>query len=513
MRGTIQKEVSILALLAAIASLYLVAFVVPRTPVYQGDCSPIFLLEAMRMAEGQVIYRDFFEPVLPGTQYLFLGMIKLFGVQSWIPSAMFVLLGALLAWAGAAVSRHVMPRGPSLLPSVLFLAFTYVTEPDPTHHWYSTLAVMLALTLLIERRTPPRLALAGALFGLATLFTQTVGPAAALGSAVFLLWECRTKNQASREFVKRLLILLVPLVAVATIGVAYLVARAGLSGFTYCTIVFPSKFFRLWYWNTPQVYLAESEMPLFSSLLLELPAVCIWFFVHFLVPFIYLIFLVRMFRQAKTHPLEPWDKLTLLTTVGLFEFLAVAYSPSWLRLCSVAFPAIIVFVWLVKSSRRSLLTVTNLLWVISLTVLAAQAVNVQLAERRWLSSPAGPIAILDADRYEKYKWVQERTRPGEYLLQASDVDLYYPFKLRNPTEVPFLTASEYTRPEQVQQVITSLERRRVRFVLWSVWLDVPNHLPFNKSTLEPLRGYLHSRYHLKRGFGGPGYEEVWERNP
>ena len=422
------------------------------------------------MAGGQVIYRDFFEPVLPGTQYLFLGLIELFGVRSWIPSAMFVLLGMLLAWAGAAVSRHVLPRGLSFLPSVLLLAFMYVTEPDPTHHWYSTLAVMLALTLLIERRTPPRLALAGALFGLATLFTQTIGPAAALGTAVFIFWEYRAKNLASREFVKRLLILLVPLVAVDLIVVAYLAARAGLSAFAYCIVIFPYKFFRLWYWNSPQVYLANSEMPLFSSLLLELPAVCVWFFVHFLVPFIYLIFLVRMFRQAKSHPFEPWDRLTLLTTVGLFEFFTVAYSPSWLRLCSVAFPGIIVFVWLVKSSRRSLLTVTNLLWVISLSVLAAQAVDVQLKEQRWISSPAGPIAIRDADRYEEYQWVQEELSRAN-TFSGLGLRLYYPFRLRNPTEVPFLTASDYTRPEQVQQVITSLEQRRVRFVLWSVWLD------------------------------------------
>ena len=38
-------------------------------------------------------------------------------------------------------------------------------------------------------------------------------------------------------------------------------------------------------------------------------------------------------------------------------------------------------------------------------------------------------------------------------------------------------------------------------------------LPLNKSTLEPLRGYLHSKYHLTRGFGEPNYDEVWERNP
>ncbi len=512
-RRTVHERAPVLAPLAAIVALYLIVFVVPHCPVYQFDSSPIFLHEAQRMAEGQVIYRDFFEPLFPGTQYVFLGLIKLFGVRTWIPNAMFILIGSLLAWAGAAVSRLIMPKGPFLLPSAIFLAFAYVTEPDPTHHWYSTLAVMVAMILIMEKRTSRRLGLAGGLLGLATLFTQSTGPAAMLGLAVFLLWEGRSKGQAWRELVKRLLILAVPFAAVDLVAVVYLAARAGLDRLAYCTVVFPAEFFRLWYWNTPQVYLAESEIPLFSSPLRELLAIFIWLFVHFLVPFIYLIFLVRMFRQAKSHPHEPWDRLALLTIVGLFEFLTIAYSPSWLRVCTVAFPAIIVFVWLVKSSRKLLLTVTNLLWVISLAILAGQAVRVQSAAGRLLMSPAGPLAILNSDRFAKYQWVQQRTRPGEYLLQASRCDLYYPFKLRNPAEVPFLTASGYTRPAQVQQVISSLERRRVRFVLWQIWLGFPQHSPSNTSILDPLRSYLRSRYHITRGFGAPDYEEVWERNP
>lgn len=348
---TPHERTPVLALLATIAGLYLIAFLMPGCPVYQFDSCPIFLQEAQRMTEGQVIYRDFFEPTFPGTQYVFLGLIKLFGVKSWIPNAMFILLGSLLAWAGAALAKQIMPSGPFLLPSALFLAFTYITEPDPTHHWFSTLGVMLALGSLIVRRTPRRIALAGGVLGLTTLFTQSIGPAALLGVAVFLLWECRSKGQALREFVKRLVILVVPFAAVDLVAVAYLAARAGLARFVYCTVVFPFEFFRLWYWNTPQVYLAESEIPVFSSPLRELPAICIWLFVHFLVPFIYLVFLVRMFRRAKGSPREPWDRLMLLTIVGLFEFLTIAYSPSWLRICTVAFPAIIVFVWLIKSSH------------------------------------------------------------------------------------------------------------------------------------------------------------------
>ena len=81
-RRTVHERAPVLAPLAAIVALYLIVFVVPHCPVYQFDSSPIFLHEAQRMAEGQVIYRDFFEPLFPGTQYVFLGLIKLFGVQN-----------------------------------------------------------------------------------------------------------------------------------------------------------------------------------------------------------------------------------------------------------------------------------------------------------------------------------------------------------------------------------------------------------------------------------------------
>jgi hypothetical protein len=71
-------------LLGVVAWLYLTTFALPHTPIYQGDSSPIFLHEAVRMLHGEVIYRDFFELRLPGTQFLYMGLFKLLGVRTWI---------------------------------------------------------------------------------------------------------------------------------------------------------------------------------------------------------------------------------------------------------------------------------------------------------------------------------------------------------------------------------------------------------------------------------------------
>ena len=57
------------------------------------------------------------------------------------------------------------------LPGLLLLTFSLYSSLDATHRWYSVLAVMAAVALLIEKRTYARLAVAGLLFGVASFFT------------------------------------------------------------------------------------------------------------------------------------------------------------------------------------------------------------------------------------------------------------------------------------------------------------------------------------------------------
>ena len=129
---------------------------------------------------------------------------------------------------------------------------------------------------------------------------------------------------------------------------------------------------------------------------------------------------------------------------------------------------------------------------------------------------SGRVALLDAGVGERLPWLRDRTRPGDFIFQASNCNLYYLLGLRNPAQVPFLTAAGFTRPEQVQDVVEALERSQARFVLWGLWLDTPYCNPdrqFDPRRLAPLRNYLRTHYHLVRNFGDPDYDQVWERNP
>ena len=300
----------------------------------------------------------------------------------------------------------------------------------------------------MKKRNQRRLAAAGLLCGLATLFTQNRGVPTVVGIALFLLWEWKIKKENWRDLLRAQACLFGPYLAITLATVAYFISKVGFERFFFSTVIFPLKYFPLWYWNTPQVYL--TEVPVFP-LVFELPALGIWFSIHLLLPLTYLLFFVRWWRVAKARPEEPWDRLMLLSLVGLFLFLGVAFSPSWLRLCSVSLPALILFVWFVKSSGRFSSAITNLLWVVGAVVLVGQSVIAQTNWRAYLATPAGRVAFLEPELYEKFRWLRDRTRPGDFIFQASNCNLYYLLGLQNPTPVSFVTATGYTRPEQVQE--------------------------------------------------------------
>lgn len=493
-------------------ALYLEAFILPWTPIYQGDSSPIFLFESLRMAHGAAIYRDFFELTLPGTQLYYESLFRLFGPRAWIPAITFVFLGGGLVWVGIVISRHLIKGPRALLPSLLFLALAYSSERDATHHWFSTLAVLGALAVLLPRRSPERLAAAGALCGIATLFTQTSGGLVWLGLLLFLIWEGR-HARSSRFPAGAIAWMSGPYALVVLPVLAYYALKVGLARLFYCTILFPLKYFPLWYWNTPRVYL--SEVPHFDSWL-QWPAVGIWLSIYVLVPAIYFLVLVRYWRSRRNSAGQPWDKLMLINLVGLFLFLSVADSPSWLRMCTAALPGLVLLVWLAGFLPASYRAKTT--WALAAAGLALAAAFPLMVQAGWhatLPTSAGQAAFLSRSRYDKFLWVRKHTHPGEYVFQASDCDLYFLLGLRDPTPVAFATSTGYTRPGQVREIVQALATGHVPYVLWSVWLDIPKHGAedrLTQSVLSPLRAYVEKHYHLVRGFGKPDYEQVWELN-
>jgi len=514
--------------------LYLSLFRLPFTPIFTGGDENLYLPNATRILDGEMMYRDFFEFVAPGLTVANLGFFKLFGVRVWVPEVSLVLLGLGLTSLIVFISRKVLTGAAAFLPAVLFLTCAYGLMLDDTQHWYCTLAELGAVATVIEKRTRGRLVAAGALCGIAAFFMQTQGAFAAMGLAIFLLWEGQRAGQGWGEISRRLGYLFATFVATVLFTNAYFVWKVGFHRFLYCTVGFLIESWSAGR-DADSLYAAVFELRNLIHWNALLP-LGLFFFIHTLLPLVYVWFWVR-YRRKGLAP-EQGTRLMLLSIVGVLLFAGLAPAPTTFRLSTVTPLSLILLVRLIHGQRKPLRVLNIVVWVVAAVIAISIPLQIQNLPMRSLDLPRGRVA-LDSEYYDSLLWWSQQTHPGEFMFTAAGSEILFPLALRNPAEVRYVTNTDFTRPEQIRYVIAALEAKRVRFVLWDSRFDVNGALHSREvpvgtirsyirrcyrviktilggdyrlegDHLGPLRDYLHSRYHVAKRFSGS--LEVWERN-
>jgi hypothetical protein len=484
--------------------LYLDLFIFPAIPIAGTDHDQSFYLHnAARMLDGQMIYRDFFQFTPPGTELVYLGLFKLFGVRAWIPNATLVVLGFGLTWLCLTISKKIWGGLLAYLPPLMFLVLSFYPATDGSHHWFSMIAAIAALALIVAEVSVPRLIGAGMLCGVASFFTQPRGFCALLGLATYILWKYRKTPHAGVSSSKMVGILAATF-AGATVGFnLYFIYKAGIQRFWWCTVTFGLKY-----------YPAESTLNSFRAYLAYPPMLPHvrhipepgWAFIHALIPLVYLVFFVSRWRKAKEMPQEQWDRLMLVSLVGFSLFLGIAPAPISWRMYVIALPALIVFVSFLDSARTPATLVRGLFWTATGAAMVIIAWNHQTRWRALLDTPTGRVAIVEPAAYEKYWWIAAHTHPGEPFFDCSGQS-YFLLGLRSPAVVSFLSGTDYMRPEQVQDLVGNLESHRVHVVLWCSDLNVATR---PDDHLGPLRAYLRANYHVAETSGD--MQEILVRN-
>lgn len=498
--------------------LYLFAFFPPFVPVYSGTGDfQLYLAPAQRMYEGELIYRDFFEFTGPGVALVNLLFFKLFGLRVWIPNLLTVLLGTGLVWVGVAISRNLMRPGVAWLPSALFLVDARSYLSDPGHHWYSSLAALAAIAVLIRRRTLPRIAAAGCLCGLSACFTQTRGLAAAVGFVVFLWWDCRQQQMGRRELARTIACFAAGFAVALLLVNGYFIWQAGPARFFWCTVVFLLKYYpRQADWNTFQVFSGSFHSGSAASHSLRLYETSAkTFFDIVATPLACSAVLARYFWKRREKSWDDWHRPVLVATVGMFLFLSMAPAPAAYRILVSSLPAFILLGWLVDAPGKLPRAV---LVFCSVGVFAAVTFSVfdsRPSELGVWAAPHGKVGVSDEgqDLVAEYEWVQQHTRPGDFFYEAGFSDIYFYLDLRNPTPLPRITNNGYTTIAQVNDVIDGLERHQTRYITWStINLDsVPNWENPSDAHLQPLRDYIRAHYEVVKVFSDPG-DEIWQRD-
>jgi hypothetical protein len=486
---------------------FLRSFLVPRTPILLWGDQVGFFDNGSRIVLGELPYRDYFQIVPPGTDLTYAVLIKCFGLSMWIPNLVMACLAASTALLITLAAERVM-RGPIVaLPGLLFTGFILPGSFDGTHHWFSTIAVMGAMLLLMDGNTSLRVATAGLLCGLAGCFTQSKGALALTGFVAYLAWDAWQSNIAAQQCWRKCIMLLGAATAIFVLANTYFVWIAGFRRYLFCLLTYPLRYYSAAPLNSWRVLADNSQ---WHGSIAKLVTVL---FVYSTVPTVYLI-LVCCRRRRKEDGAEREEdsvdlssRVTLLLLTGVAMFLAVAASPSLKRLSTVSPPALILLGWLLSRPRKINMHLTALLTASSVAFALAIPIRVQTRWHSYLDLPGGRAALLDPDLWEEYRWALEHTCPGQYFFGLSP--LYAALHLRNPAPIEGLHPSEYTRPEQVAALVQGLEKHHVPLLILrqSDELLTPTRSPSDH--LEPFRTYVLQNYRLARTF--PTKDDVWQR--
>ncbi len=503
------RSLFVIAFAGAFIFLYLRTVLLPATPFVVINDQVLFFARAARIAHGQVPYRDFFEIVTPGTNFLYATAFRIFGIHAWLIPAWIIAVGLTLCSVITLIASRIF-RGPLvLLPAALFLVLDFNTGLNLTHHWYSTLFALAAVAVLAEDASLPRIAAASSFCALATLFTQTKGVLVFLAFVVYLLWLKRSRAQTS-NILAQLTALILPFAAIVSSVLGYYIHQAGFRAVFFDLVAFPPTYMSGDDGNSPRIYLRQLHLMLAHHAPSDFLRLIPYLFIYALVPYIYLFGFYRLW--SKRTPLSPAlrQHLVLLHLVGFALFLAIAGGPSYFRLGVAAPPAILIFIWLINRQSPTQQLLRRALCVLVLFFAVVLAAHRQTQWHATLDLPIGKTAFNDKLLFQEFQWLAQRTHPSEPFFNNPALALY--LALSNPTQAEFVTYAEFTRPEQLAAILHSLQQHPPRFIFMDSTTSAPN--PHDHTA--PLRQYLQDNYHLARVFPlehGEVSEECWERNP
>jgi len=478
--------------------LYLNLFSSPRFPFLLGGDQVFFWMGAQRLLDGQTIYSDFFQFTPPGTDLVYAASFGLLGKTIWVTNAIALILGVLSACLCYSLSRQIMKVAPALAATAMFLVLIYGKFLNPTHHWFATFFILLAVRTAMAPLTVRRNVMTGVFLAIASFFNQAHGAASLIAFVAFLLLNGIRRREASAH-TARLVSALVVAFALANLSLyAYYLHAVGYERLWFCLVESVSR------------YVAQSSRSLGLPgplSLYNLPGMLPYLLVYALVPLVYGFALWRCLRSY-SDALFPWNSIALLSLCGLSLLLEVAASINVLRLFAIAMPGIILFIWMLGElpvPGRTLMA-----GIIGVIVILGgyQVIAKHIACSAKGQLPGGRVATTPAV-FDELRVLAEQTRTGDYLLEAGWPGVYLPLNLRNPLYVPTLSRWDFTQPEAIEPAIQEADAKNVKFVLWNPHLDERCSFFSCKDYLSPFRNYLTRSFQPLRAF--PNGDVLWQR--
>ncbi len=496
-----------------LTSLYLYWFV--RVLQRIGD-EGILVYGAELAAGGALPYRDFFQGLGPLSFYWLALFFKLFGTQLIVARGLVLLTGAVTAVLIYWMTRRLY-RGPyDFVPALFYTLLSIPLWPATSHHWDSNLFALLAFGAYLLWQDSKRfryLFVAGLIAGLVSCFIQQKGLFMLVAFLALESWEGLRCRKEKPETALKLAVVLSGYASIGVLVILFFYLAGGLKDLVYATLLWPLSNYHevntvpygysLWGSNWPRLLavfhlflpLRISQGLSFFSLIPLLVIAALPFLTVFMG-------VVACLDPEKREQIL--DSRTLpYWLAGIALWMAEAQRMDIMHLIYGA-PLLLImisFLWKVLTGGRAGV------WRLALGLLTSSLVIFGMLNLVVVSTAATKLATRRGNIYAfredtALRFLLERTAPGEEVFVYPYYPMYYFLaSVRNPTRFSSLYY-HFNTEAQFAEVIGSLERKKVKYVLWDTVVEganlkkwFPNYVHPAKEALR-LERYLETHYRV-----------------
>jgi Dolichyl-phosphate-mannose-protein mannosyltransferase len=476
---------------ALCVSLYFLPFM---RLLLRGTDEGLLVERAVRTFHGQLLGRDFFEVMGPGTFYWLALFFKLFGV-TFLASRICLFVSSL----GTAVSLYFLSRrvcrSYQLLPCILVFATYFGTFwPEISHHVDSNCFALLSVVCMVlwhDYHKNWLLAAAGALAGATTLFLQTKGLLLLLA---FFVW-LGIKQYRRSASLSALVWVTGGCLGVVALMLGYFWTQGALGDLIYANVVWPSRN----YGPAFSVHYASFILDYFNHWVVPMQGInwTLGMAAVLVIPFLFVAALpVLVLCLGIGHGIKDMrPEIVLYWLAGSAFWLSEIHRKDIGHLVFGAPLLIILCVYyLQQSDRRLARLVIQSLLVSSVCLAAATLVLASYAHPT--QTRVGQVSMAAYDPV--LTAIDDHVPPGgEIFIYPYGAMYYFLSATTNPTPYAVVYYNFKIGPRSVfDDVMWKLEQHKVRYVLWDSSVQDKLKILFPGSGLKQhiIESYLESHY-------------------
>jgi hypothetical protein len=491
--------------------------------------------QALRIMHGELIYRDFFTVVTPGSYYTVAWLFQIFGTNLMVMRWAVLVLGLGILIATLIAARHVMAWPFAAAAALMTSVWGWFLVAPNFYSWEAAFVALIALVCYLRSAESPRaswLIWAGVASGITVLVKQNVGAytAAALLLTIWLSRVFESHNHVrdrvnrSLRFVAGLCLPIVPTLLWLVVAGAgpYLYE----SWIYYPLAKYPQRFAQPY----PSFPAHASIRAMIHGDLPEGIAYEIWTnFVLFIPVVVYpfalaalVVLALRFHRHSRPEAAREGHALLAVSLVGLLTLLQAWPRADVTHILFSLQPTLILFGYLSFCGWRGLMMLPGPRFAVGAAAMVItlwpEAVLLRKGYLRTDWEYANYNVALRVDRgrgilahgleAQRIDWVTryvaEHTVPDDHVFVVPwAAGFYFLTDRSNPTRTDFMLFED---PEAYPCILARLDQRRPKYVIYGYTWDVDEkHF---SDYARPIDEYIRTRYAIEARTDG---YEIWRR--